>query len=399
MELTLSRDDIAFRDEIRAFLEARLPPEAVGAHTFGISAAKHIVKKWHGILYDQGWVAPSWPKEYGGTGWTTTQKYIFDEECADARAPHLMPFGISMVGPVIYTFGTAEQKEQHLPNILSGKTWWCQGYSEPGSGSDLASLKTKAVRDGDDYIVNGQKIWTSHAHDADWIFCLVRTDDQAKPQAGISFLLIDMKTPGITVRPIVSIDGLHHLNEVFFEDVRVPQSNRIGEENKGWTYAKFLLTHERTGLAGVPESKKAVETLHKIAATERAGDGRRLADEPAFQRALSEIEINLAGLEITNLRILTDTQAGQTNGEKSSILKVIGTEIEQSLHMLVLESLGYYNLVSHRDRLTGNSNEAIIGPDYGEAAYVHFSFGRAASIYGGSNEIQRNVLAKAVLGL
>ena len=399
MDLTLSRDDAAFRDEVRAFLKSSLPREVAEAPSVGVSVPKPLVKKWHKTLHDQGWVAPAWPAEYGGTGWTTIQKHIFDEECASADAPRLMPFGLSMVGPVIYTYGTPEQKAQHLPGILSGETWWCQGYSEPGSGSDLASLKTRAVRDGDHYIVNGQKIWTSYAHEADWIFCLVRTDDQGKPQEGISFLLIDMKTPGITVRPIISIDELHHLNEVFFEDVRVPLANRIGEENKGWTYAKFLLTHERTGIAGVPGSKKAVEALHQIASAERAGDGKRLADEPGFRRELSEIEIKLAGLDITNLRILADAEAGQAVGEKSSILKIIGTEIQQSLQILAVEALGYYSFASHRDRLEGRSNEDVVGPDYGETVFASYGFGRASTIYGGSNEIQRNVLAKAVLGL
>ena len=399
MDLSLNRKDAEFRDEVRAFLKSNLPREIAETNSVGVSVPKPMVKQWHKLLYEQGWVAPAWPKEYGGTDWTITQKHIFDEECANANAPRLMPFGLSMVGPVIYTYGTKEQKEQHLPGILSGETWWCQGYSEPGSGSDLASLKTKAVREGDDYVVNGQKIWTSYAHEADWIFCLVRTSDEGKPQEGISFLLIDMKTPGITVRPIVSIDELHHLNEVFFEDVRVPVANRIGEENKGWTYAKFLLTHERTGIAGVPGSKKAVEALHQIASAERAGDGRKLSSEPGFQRELSEIEIKLSALEITNLRILADAAAGQAVGEKSSILKIIGTEIQQALQILAVEALGYYGFASHRDRLEGRSNEAIVGPGYGETVFASYGFGRASTIYGGSNEIQRNVLAKAVLGL
>ncbi len=399
MDLSLNRDDVAFRNDVRAFLAASLPREIAEALSVGVSVAKPLLKRWHKILHQQGWVAPAWPKDQGGTGWTTTQQHIFDEECANANAPRLMPFGLSMVGPVIYTFGSAEQKAQHLPGILSGETWWCQGYSEPGSGSDLASLKTKAVRDGDNYIVNGQKIWTSYAHQADWIFCLVRTDDKSKPQEGISFLLIDMKTPGVTVRPIISIDELHHLNEVFFEDVRVPVANRIGEENKGWTYAKFLLTHERTGIAGVPGSKKAVEMLHRIAASERGDDGHCLADEQAFQRSLAEIEIKLAGLEITNLRILADAAAGQAVGEKSSILKIIGTEVQQALQVLAVEAIGYYTLASHRDRLEGQINAPMVGPAYGETIFASYGFGRAATIYGGSNEIQRNVLAKAVLGL
>ncbi len=399
MDLTLGKDDDAFRREVRQFLKEKLPPEIAEARSVGVSVEKPLLKRWHRILHERGWVAPAWPKEFGGTGWTTTRQHIFNEETARADAPRLMPFGLSMVGPVIYTFGSAEQKARHLPDILSGDVWWCQGYSEPGSGSDLAALKTRAVRDGDHYVVNGQKIWTSYAHEADWIFCLVRTDDQVKAQEGISFLLIDMKTPGITVRPIVSIDELHHLNEVFFEDVRVPTSNRVGEENKGWTYAKFLLTHERTGIAGVPESKKAVERLHRIAETERLGDGQRLADDPGFRRALAAIEMKLAGLEITNLRILADAAAGRAVGERSSILKVVGTEVQQALQTLAVEAIGHYAFPSQRDRLEGRPNAPRIGPDYAETVFASYGFGRAASIYGGSNEIQRNVLAKAVLGL
>ncbi|MDR3498265.1 MAG: acyl-CoA dehydrogenase family protein [Parvibaculum sp.] len=399
MDLALNKDDAAFREEVRRFLKDKLPREIAEANSVGVSVEKPLLKRWHRALYDQGWVAPGWPKEAGGTGWTVTQRHIFNEECAQANAPRLMPFGLGMVGPVIYTFGTPAQKAQHLPGILTGETWWCQGYSEPGAGSDLAALKTKAVKDGDHYVVNGQKIWTSYAHEADWIFCLVRTDDTGKTQEGISFLLIDMKTPGITVRPIVSIDELHHLNEVFFEDVRVPVANRIGEENKGWTYAKYLLTHERTGIAGVPESKKAVERLHRISEATRAGDGKRLADEPDFQRKLAEIEVSLAGLDITNLRILADAAAGRAVGERSSILKVVGTEIQQALQLLAVEAIGYYTLPSQRERLEGRPNAVRVGPDHVNTIFAGYAFGRAATIYGGSNEIQRNVLAKAVLGL
>ncbi len=399
MELAINKADETFRDAVRQFLKDKLPREVAEAKSVGVSVEKSLLKKWHRALYEQGWVAPAWPKEDGGTGWTATQRHIFNEETARAEAPRLMPFGLGMVGPVIYTFGNEAQKAQHLPGILTGDIWWCQGYSEPGAGSDLAALKTRAVRDGDHYVVNGQKIWTSYAHEADWIFCLVRTDDTSKPQEGISFLLIDMKTPGITVRPLVSIDELHHLNEVFFEDVRVPVENRIGEENKGWTYAKFLLTHERTGIAGVPESKKAVERLHRISEATQGSDGRRLADDPAFRRKLAEIEIDLAGLEITNARILADAAAGRQVGERSSILKIAGTDIQQALQTLAVEAIGYYTLPSQRERLEGLPNAPLVGPDHAETVFANYGFGRAATIYGGSNEIQRNVLAKAVLGL
>ena len=278
-------DHDAFRQQVRSFLQDSLTPELRKAASRGLAISREAGTKWHSLLHEKGWIVPEWPTEYGGTGWDVTQKHIFDEECALAGAPMLQPFGVGMVGPVIYSFGTQEQKDRHLPGILDGSTWWCQGYSEPGSGSDLASLKTQAVRDGDEYVVNGQKIWTTNAHMADWIFALVRTDNEDKPQRGISFLLIDMNTPGIEVRPIVSIDGFHHLNEVYFTDVRVPVANRIGDENKGWTYAKFLLGHERTGIAGVAGSTLAVETLRRFCESEPQGGGAPLADDPDFPGA------------------------------------------------------------------------------------------------------------------
>lgn len=399
MKINLSREDEAFRDEVREFLAEKLPPELASMDTVGASASRSMLKRWHKALFERGWIAVNWPTEYGGTGWNPTQKFVFNEELALANAPRLSPFGLSMVGPVIYTFGNEEQKKQHLPGILSGDVWWCQGYSEPGSGSDLASLKTRATREGDHYVVNGQKIWTSYAHEADWIFCLVRTDETAKQQEGISFLLIDMKTPGIEVRPIVSIDGLHHLNEVFFTDVKVPVSNRIGEENKGWTYAKFLLVHERTGIAGVPESKRKIAQIRKIAEIERASDGGRLRDDNAFMTKLTEIEVKLTGLEYTNLRIVADAAAGRSPGPSSSILKIVGTEVQQALSELAVEAVAYYAMPFQKDHLLGTTNEAPVGPGYAVSVTSSYNFGRAASIYGGSNEIQRNVIAKAVLGL
>ncbi len=399
MQLALTAEDEKFRQEVRAFLAAELPRDIAAAKSVGIGVSKELTKRWYRILHDKGWVAPAWPAQFGGTGWTLTQRHIWQEEAASAGAPPLPPFGLSMVGPVIYTFGNEAQKAQHLPGILSGDTWWCQGYSEPGSGSDLASLKTRAVRDGDDYIVNGQKIWTSYAHEADWIFALVRTSDQGKAQEGISFLLIDMKTPGIQVRPLVSIDELHHLNEVFFTDVRVPVSNRIGEENKGWTYAKFLLAHERTGIANVPESKRAVETIKEIARIERSDSGGALLDDPEFRQRLSEIEITLAALEVTNLRILADAAAGRPVGEQSSMLKVVGTEVSQALETLAIEAIDHYVAPSQKDRIEGRTNAPLVGPEHAETAFVGYAFGRASTIYGGSNEIQRNIMVKAVLGL
>ncbi len=399
MDIALTKDDEAFRREVRQFIREKLPKSLAEMVTVGATAERSVLRQWHKSLYERGWIAVNWPVEYGGTGWTATQKFVFNEEMALANAPRLSPFGLSMVGPVIYTFGNEAQKKQHLSGILSGDTWWCQGYSEPGAGSDLANLKTTAVRQGDHYVVNGQKIWTSYAHEADWIFCLVRTSDTAKPQEGISFLLIDMKTPGIQVRPIISIDGLHHLNEVFFTDVKVPAGNLIGEENQGWTYAKFLLVNERTGIAGVPESKKKIAGIRAIAQKERRGDGIALALDHDFRCKLAEIEIKLAGLEYTNLRILADAAAGRAPGPSSSILKIVGSEIQQSLAELAVEVVAFYALPFQREQLLRLSNEEPVGPDYAVAVTSSYNFGRAASIYGGSNEIQRNVIAKAVLGL
>ena len=399
MDLSLKPEDEVFRSDVRTFLQTTLPDDVKSAPSVGVSIEKPLLKKWHSLLADKGWAAPHWPREHGGTGWSITQKHIWEEETSQAGAPRLMAFGLSMVAPVIYTFGNDDQKAQHLPGILNGDVWWCQGYSEPGSGSDLSSLKTKAVRDGDEYVVTGQKIWTSYAHEADWIFCLVRTDDSGKQQEGISFLLIDMKTPGIEVKPIVSIDGLHHLNEVFFTDVRVPVTNLIGEEGKGWTYAKFLLANERTGIAGVSGSKKAVQGLRAIAMQEAEGDGASLWAQDSFRQKLTEIEVKLQGLEYTNLRILADVAAGKAVGAESSILKIIGSEVQQELAILAVEAVQYYALPSHVDDLEGRSNQTPVGPDYSLLPVANMAFGRASSIYGGSNEVQRNVIAKAVLGL
>jgi len=399
MQIELTKEGEAFRAEVRSFIGEKLPKNLAELHVVGAAAARGELKFWHKELHKQGWVAVNWPRNYGGTGWSPLQKHIFNEEMAAANAPRLSPFGLSMVGPVIYTFGNDEQKSQHLPGILSGDVWWCQGYSEPGSGSDLASLKTKAVRDGDYYVVNGQKIWTSYAHEADWIFCLVRTSDTSKPQEGISFLLIDMKTPGIQVRPIISIDGLHHLNEVFFTDVKVPVKNRVGEENMGWTYAKFLLVNERTGIAGVPESKRKVALIKQIARREAAGDGTTLAEDSGFMARLAEIEVKLSALEYTNLRILADEVAGRPAGPSSSALKIVGSEVQQSLAELTVEAVAHYALPFQREQLLGITNEAPVGPDHAVTATSAYNFGRASTIYGGSNEIQRNVIAKAVLGL
>jgi alkylation response protein AidB-like acyl-CoA dehydrogenase len=397
MDLEFSPADIAFREEARAFIAENYPEHLRSKQDEGEEMAKEDFLSWHRVLAKKGWVAPAWPKEYGGPGWTTVQRYIWSEELARADTIPIMPFGINMVGPVIYTFGTPEQKARFLPRILSGEDWWCQGYSEPGAGSDLASLRTRAVRDGDHYVVNGQKTWTTLAQHADWGFFLVRTDPDAKPQEGISFLLIDMKSPGVTVRPIITLGGEHEVNEVWLEDVRVPVENRIYEENKGWTCAKFLLAHERTGIAGVARSKRGVERIKTIARSEMDGD-RPLIANPFFKRKIAELEIDLSALEYTELRTLASEASGRGPGPESSLLKIKGTEIQQRLTELALEAVGHYGAPYFRGFGEGD-NEHPIGPDYAHRTAPTYFNGRKTSIYGGSNEIQRNIIAKMVLGL
>lgn len=390
MDIEFTPEDLAFRDEVRSFLAQNLTDEIRNDAAVGGHVEPAIMNKWQKILYEKGWVAPNWPAEIGGTGWTITQKYIFENECAMAGAPSVVPFGLKMVAPVIYSFGNDEQKQRFLPDILQSNVWWCQGYSEPGAGSDLAALQTKATLDGDHYVVSGQKIWTTYAQYADWIFCLVRTDSSGKKQEGISFLLIDMKSPGIEVRKIHSIDNQHSLNEVFFDNVRVPVANRIGEENKGWTYAKVLLTHERTAIAGVAQSKKALQKLRDIAAKEMNG-GEPLLNDYSFQSKLAKIEIELMALEYTELRAIASVASGGAPGPESSILKIRGTEIQQAISELSVEACGFYAHVLNEETPVGN--------DYAWAVSAKYLYGRASTIYGGSNEVQKNIIAKAVLGL
>ncbi|MEL6874865.1 MAG: acyl-CoA dehydrogenase family protein [Pseudomonadota bacterium] len=398
MNLEFTAEENAFRDEVREFIKNNYP-DSIEGRGVQDELSPEDMTAWHKILGKKGWSVPAWPTEYGGTGWTPTQRYIWSEENARVNAVMPLPFGVAMVGPVIYTFGNEEQKEQHLPGIRDGSVWWCQGYSEPGAGSDLASLKTTAVRDGDDYIINGQKTWTTLAQHADWGFFLCRTDpDAPKPQQGISFILVDMKTPGIEVRPIKLIDGGHEVNEVWLTDVRVPASNLIGQENMGWTYAKFLLAHERSGIAGVARSKRGVEQLKDIAAKELL-DGKPLVEDMGFARKISQLEIDLSALEITELRTLAGEQAGKGPGPESSLLKVKGTEIQQRLTELTLEAVGYYGTPDFRSFPDDGSNDFPIGPDYAHhAAPTYFNM-RKTSIYGGSNEIQRNIITKMILGL
>jgi alkylation response protein AidB-like acyl-CoA dehydrogenase len=397
MDMEFSPEDLAFQKEVRDFIAENYPAQLRGKQDEGEELSKEDFLAWHKVLHKKGWVAPAWPVEYGGTGWTPTQRFIFSEETARADCIRLMPFGLSMVGPVIYTFGTPEQKARFLPRILSGEDWWCQGYSEPGAGSDLASLRTVAVRDGDDYVVNGQKTWTTMAQYADWGFFLVRTDKDAKQQEGISFLLIDMKTPGITVRPIITLGGEHEVNEVFLEDVRVPADQRVYEENKGWTCAKFLLAHERTGIAGVAASKRGVERVKQIARTEVDGDKPLLAN-PFFKRKVAELEVDLTALEFTELRGLAGPNANKGPGPESSLLKIKGSEIQQRLTELTLEAVGHYGAPYFRGFGEGD-NEHPIGPDYAHRAAPTYFNMRKTTIYGGSNEIQRGIIAKMVLGL
>ena len=401
MQLEFTAGERAFAEEVEAFFEANMEPrisEQVRRNPSYVS--KEDMRSWQKALYEQGWIAPNWPEEHGGTGWTPTQKFIFEEAYQRHYAPRLSPFGLMMVGPVIYTFGSEAQKAEHLPAILKSDAFWCQGYSEPGSGSDLASLRTRAVRDGDEYVVNGSKIWTSSAHHADWIFALVRTDPEAaKQQQGISFLLIDMTTPGIEVSPIVAMDGGHYLNQVFFTDVRVPASNRVGEENKGWTYAKFLLGNERSGIAGVSKSRMKVERLKEIAAVETGTEGGRLGEDAAFRARLGEIEARLGALEIVNLRTLAAEEKGKAAGPEASILKICGTEIEQALNEMLIESVGVDAIPYSLEWTRLDTNEDPPIADRAVGLMSEHLLKRAASIYGGSNEIQRNIVAKHVLGL
>jgi len=399
MDLNFTAAEIAFREEVRTFLREQLPADIAQKVKSGLAVQAADYTRWQGILYQKGWGGPNWPKQFGGTGWGPVQLHIYDEESAAAGAPRTLPFGLKMVAPVIMAFGTAEQQKRYLPGILSGKDWWCQGYSEPGAGSDLASLKTRAERQGDHYIVNGQKTWNTLGQYADWIFCLARTDPNApKQQMGISFLLIDMKTPGITVRPIITMDGSHEVNEVWFENVKVPVENRIGEENKGWTYAKFLLGHERTSIAGVGASKRELGRLKKIAKSEMK-NGKPLIQDPLFAARIAQVEIDLMALEITNLRALSAESEKKAPGPEASILKIKGTEIQQTLSELMMYAVGPYAFPFQRESREEGDLKSVAGPEYAAPlAATYFSL-RKTSIYGGSNEIQRNIISQLILGL
>ncbi|MFZ6712396.1 acyl-CoA dehydrogenase family protein [Undibacterium sp. TC9W] len=396
MDLNYTAEDLAFRDQVRTYLEANLPQDLQQKVLNHKRLSREDFVRWHKILAKQGWVATGWPAEYGGTGWTATQRHIFEEECARAGTPAILPFGVNMVAPVIMAFGNQAQKDYYLPRILSCEDWWCQGYSEPGSGSDLASLKTRAERDGDHYIVNGQKTWTTLAQHADMIFCLVRTDTGVRKQEGISFLLIDMKTPGITVRPIIMLDEDHEVNEVFFDNVKVPVENLIGEENKGWTYAKYLLGHERTNIAAVGRAKRELQFLKRIAAKHQK-NGLPLIDDAVYASKVASLEVELMALEITVLRVIS--QDSGRPGPEASLLKIKGTEIQQRLTELMVEAVGPYGLPFDPAFLEGETVHSIVGDDdAAPLAPYYFNF-RKTSIYGGSNEIQKNIITQMILGL
>jgi len=401
MDLRYTAAELAFRDELRAFFHDSLPGDIRERMRLGHMPSKDDIVRWQRILNQRGWAAYSWPKEHGGPGWTPMERMIFLEENQLAPAPEVSSFNITMIGPVLIQFGTDEQKRRFLPRAANIDDWWCQGFSEPGAGSDLASLKTAAARDGDHYIVNGQKIWTSTAHHADWCFCLVRTDPQAKKrQEGISFLLIDMKTPGITVRPIISIDGSHHLNEVFFDDVRVPVSLCVGEENRGWDIAKFLLGHERTGIARLGKSKERVKFAREAARQMRA-NSRPLIEDPGFRQRIAQLEVDIKALEITQMRVVSahDKSHDGRPDPLSSVLKVKGTELLQATTELVMDVGGPLAMPDWAQELAALSNEPELGPEWATEATRSYLFLRAASIYGGTNEIQKNIVSKAVLGL
>jgi alkylation response protein AidB-like acyl-CoA dehydrogenase len=398
MDLNYSPADDAFRADIRAWLDANLP-QALRAKVLDHKRLdRDDYASWHKLLGTRGWSVVAWPKEYGGPGWDATQRHIWDEECARIGAPGVLPFGVSMVAPVLMKYGSDAQKAHYLPRILDGTDWWCQGYSEPGSGSDLASLRTRAERQGDHYVVNGQKTWTTLGQFADMMFCLVRTDTGAKKQEGISFLLIDMKTPGITVRPIITLDEDHEVNEVFLEDVKVPLENLVGEENRGWTYAKYLLGHERTGIARVGQSKRELVFLKRLAANQKKGSVSLLAD-PVFSSKIAGLEIEMMALEVTVQRVVASEANGRGPGPEASMLKIKGTEVQQALTELMVEAVGPQAAAFDPAYLEGEREHSLAGDDDAAplAAY-YFNF-RKTSIYGGSNEIQKNIIAQMILGL
>ena len=400
MDLALTAEERAFQDEVRAFLDAELTPElrAAGRLTTSVFSEPEFSLPWQRKLFAKGWVAPAWPVEYGGAGWSEMKRAIFAAECAKAGAPSLSPMGLRMVGPCIMGYGTEEQKAFFLPRILRGQDYWCQGYSEPGSGSDLASLQMRADSDGDDYVLNGSKIWTTHAHHANRMFCLVRTKFDGKPQQGITFLLLDMKTPGIEVKPIITLAGEHEVNQVFFDDVRVPKSGRLGEENKGWTVAKYLLEFERGG-GSAPGLKVALARVRAMAAREVADNGEPLIKDVDFRAKLAAAEIQIEAIEMTEHRVLAALSEGRNPGPASSMLKTQGTEAMQGVDELAIDVVARYGGVEQPEERRPGANISPIGPAHGLTAMPRYLNNRAASVYGGSNQIQRDIMARLLLGL
>jgi alkylation response protein AidB-like acyl-CoA dehydrogenase len=392
MDLNYTPQEEAFRQEVRDFLKDNLPEDLATKVRNGRDLEKADMENWHALLQSRGWLAATWPVEHGGPGWDAVQRHIFEEECALANAPRTLPFGLNMLGPVLIKFGNQAQKDYYLPRILSGEDWWCQGYSEPGAGSDLASLKTRAVRDGDDYIINGQKTWTTLGQFANKIFCLVRTSTEGKPQQGISFILVDLETPGIEMRPIKLIEGGYEVNEVFFTDVRVPAKNLVGEENLGWTIAKYLLGHERTNIAGVGASTEALNQLKALGRKVKRY-GKPLAEDPLFASQVAEVEIDLEAMRLTNLRMLFGSSDAQ--GSVSSMLKIKGTVIRQRLNDLARRALGPAASPFPSEDVIGNYG--IAPPEAASHAANYFN-NRKLSIFGGSNEIQRNIITKETFG-
>jgi alkylation response protein AidB-like acyl-CoA dehydrogenase len=392
MDLTFTPEEQKFREEVRTWVRASLPKEVAHKVHNSLRLTRDDLQGWARILGSKGWLGYGWPKQFGGPGWNAIQKHFFEEECAPAGAPRIVPFGPVMVAPVIMAFGSPEQQQRFLPGIASGEVWWSQGYSEPGSGSDLASLKTRAVREGDKYIVNGQKTWTTLAQYGDWIFCLVRTSTEGKPQTGISFLLIDMKSPGVTVRPIIMLDGEPEVNEVFFDNVEVPAANLIGEENKGWTYAKHLLSHERTNIADVNRAKRELERLKRIAKSEGVYADQRFRDE------IAKLEVDVVALEMLVLRVLSAEKSGKNSLDIAGLLKIKGSEIQQRYSELMMLACGPFALPLIREAMEAGWQGDHVGAAHcAPLASAYFNL-RKTTIYGGSNEVQRNIVAQTVLG-
>ena len=398
MDLEFTPAEEAFRNDVREFFSAQVPARFSEKIRLGQHLSKAEQEEWHAILDRKGWLVPNWPAEWGGTGWSVVERYIVDLESSLANAPRALPFGINMLAPVLLKYGSEAQKAHWLPRIKDGSDWWCQGYSEPGAGSDLAALKTRAIRDGDEYVVNGQKTWTTLGQHATMMFALVRTGQSERRQEGISFLLIDMASPGIEVRPIITLDGGHEVNEVFFSDVRVPVANLVGEENRGWTYAKYLLTHERTGMASVGASTAALRWLRTIAASARRG-GKPLLDDPLFAARLARAEIELGNLSTTALRVVAAVAGGGAPGAESSMLKIKGTELRQDISALTRRALGPNALPFMPEALEEGFNGEEVGPEGAAAVTPQYFNLRKLSIYGGSNEIQKNIISKMILQL